>query len=117
VSVTLVHALDVASGALLRSEHPDAIEARVVLIELCEVLQRYDGRSAVPLMNRTPETQTRHCLWCGKWIDLSQNPHKAYCCPGHRQRAYVARLRLAQTTESVISRAGAWVHLSQGPLA
>ena len=98
MSVTVVHALDVASCALLRSEHPDAIEARVVLIELCEVLQRYDRPSAGPLMNRAPEAQTRHCLWCGKWIDLSQNPHKAYCCPGHRQRAYVARLRLAQTT-------------------
>ena len=60
MSVTVVHALDVASRALLRSEHPDAIEARVVLIELCEVLQRYDRPSAGPLMNRAPEAQTRH---------------------------------------------------------
>jgi hypothetical protein len=97
VSISVVHALDVASGALLHSEHPDAIEARVVLIELCEVLRRYERPRGVPLMKRSPEPHVRDCLWCGTRMEPSPNPQKEYCCPGHRQRAYLARLRLAQT--------------------
>jgi hypothetical protein len=81
VSITVVHALDVASGARLQSEHPSAIEARVVLIELCRVLQGYERPRAVPLANRIPQAREKHCLWCGKWMDPSPNPQKAYCCP------------------------------------
>jgi hypothetical protein len=49
-SINIVHALEVASRALLQSEHPDAIEARVVLLDLCEVLERYERPRLIPLM-------------------------------------------------------------------
>ena len=95
VSISIVRALGLASRALLQSEHPDAIEARVVLLELCEVMERYERPSVVPLMKLKPEAQVRKCLWCGKKMDPTTNPQKVFCCRSHRQRAYEDRLRVA----------------------
>ena len=94
MSITIVRALDLASRALLQSEHPDAIEARVVLLELHQVMERYERPSVVPLMKLKPEPQVRTCGWCGKKMDPTTNPQKAFCCRSHRQRAYETRLRV-----------------------
>ena len=96
MAITIVRALDIASHALLLSEHPDAIEARVVLLDLYRVLDRYERPQAVPLMKLTPNSKITHCMWCGKTIDTTSNPHRLFCCPSHRQRAYERRLRLNQ---------------------
>jgi len=32
--------------------------------------------------------------WCGKKMDPTTNPQKAFCCRSHRQRAYETRLRV-----------------------
>ena len=105
MSITLVRALDLASRALLQSEHPDAIEARVVLLELHQVMERYERPSVVPLMKihpgrrseQKPEAQLRRCQWCGKAIDPGSRSQKVFCCRNHRQRAYNTRLRLRET--------------------
>ena len=89
-----MRALDLASRALLQSEHPDAIEARIVLLELCEVMERYERPSVVPLIKLKLEPQVRTCGWCGKKMDPTRNPQKAFCCRSHRQRAYETRLRV-----------------------
>ena len=94
VSITVVRALDLASRALLQSEHPDAIEARVVLLELHQVMERYERPSVVPLMKLNREPEVRTCGWCGKKMDPTTNTQKAFCCRSHRQRAYETRLRL-----------------------
>jgi hypothetical protein len=94
VSITIVRALDLASRALLQSEHPDAIEARIVLLELCQVMERYERPSVVPLIKLKAEPQVKTCGWCGKKMDPTTNPKKAFCCRSHRQRAYETRLRV-----------------------
>jgi hypothetical protein len=95
VTISVVHALDLASRALLQSEHPDAIEARVVLLELHQVLQRYERPSVVPLMKVKRAARVSNCMWCGKQMESTQNRQKAFCCPSHRQRAYETRARVA----------------------
>jgi hypothetical protein len=110
LSITIVRALHLASRALLQSEHPDAIEARVVLLELGGVLERYERPSVVPLMRvkpalqrnpapsveGKPEARTTQCVWCGKVIDPGSQPQKVFCCRNHRQRAYNTRLQLRE---------------------
>ena len=91
MTITVVRALNMATRALLRSEHPDAIEARIVLLELCAVLERYERPRVAPLMKLKLGAQATHCLWCGKRIERSSAPTKMFCCRNHRQRAYVAR--------------------------
>jgi hypothetical protein len=89
-----VRALDLASRTLLHSEHPDAIEARVVLLELCEMFERYERPSVAPLIRVKPapnavvklEGIVRQCLWCGRTIDPDSQPRKLFCCRNHRQR-------------------------------
>jgi hypothetical protein len=105
-----VRALDLATRALLHSDHPDAIEARVVLVDLAGVLERYERpaivplvrlkpaaqRKAAPWVERKPEARTRQCMWCGRTIDPDSRPHKVFCCRNHRQRAYPTRVRLRE---------------------
>ncbi len=55
MSITIVRALDLASRTLLQSEPPDAIEARIVLLELCEVMERYERPSVVHLIKLKAE--------------------------------------------------------------
>jgi hypothetical protein len=90
-----VRALDLASRALLHDDHPDAIEACVVLLELGGVLERYERPSVGPLVKlktgvrrkpvrqvgAKPAAQMRQCLYCGKKLEAMSSPKKLFCCP------------------------------------
>jgi hypothetical protein len=75
VTITIVRALDLATRVLLQSEHPDAIDARVALLELCELLERYEHPHAVPMMKLNPQ-RTKPLIEC--WCGLTSFPGVAW---------------------------------------